>query len=93
MQIQIRTQSPAAGREVAEYARQRLRFWLGRFNGSVRLATVRLNAAGECRITIETAWHSRVVISARHTDLPAAVARAAERAGRAIERQMSLRNN
>jgi len=99
MQIQIRSKNAESTPELQQHIERRLQFALGRFNGRVRLAVVRLQDLNgpkggvdqECALEIHTSWHTRIHIEERDKDVFAAVSRAAERAGRAFERQSRLR--
>lgn len=99
MQIQIRRHNQEADKELTEFVERRLRFSLGRFSGRLRFIVVSLDDLNgprggvdqECRITVHTAWGVEIVIAERGSDSFAAAARAAERAGRSVRRQISLR--
>jgi len=99
MQIQIRKRNLELTSELRGHVERRLQFSLGRFGGRLRSAVVNLEdlnglnggADQECKLTIQTSWRCQIVIEERDADIFAAVARAAERAGRAMERQTALR--
>ena len=99
MQIQIRKRNLELTPELGGHIERRLQFSLGRFGGRLRSALVHLEDLNgpkggvdqECRLTIRTAWRCQIVIEERDADMFAAVARATERAGRAMGRQTALR--
>ncbi len=99
MRIQIRKRNLELTPELASHVDRRLRFSLGRFAGRLRSAVVNLEDVNgprggvdqECKLTIQTNWHSQIVIEERDADMFVAVTRAADRAGRAVGRQTSLR--
>ena len=99
MQIQIRKRNLELTSELGGHIERRLQFSLGRFGGRLRSAVVQLEDLNgpegaldqECKLTLHTDWHRQIVIEERNADIFAAVTRAAERAGRAMERQTSLR--
>jgi len=100
MQIQIRKRNLELTPELGGHIERRLQFSLGRFRSRLRSAVVHLEdlngpkggADQECKLTIYTNWHCQIVIEERDTDMFVAVTRAAERAGRAVERQTALRD-
>ena len=99
MQIQIKQKNIELTPGLLQHIERRLQFALGRFNGRVRLAVVRLQDLNgpkgggdqECALEIHTSWHTRIRIQERDENAFAAVSRAAERAGGAFERQSRLR--
>jgi putative sigma-54 modulation protein len=99
MQIQIRKRNLELTAELGGHIERRLQFSLGRFGGRLRSAVVHLEDLNGpkggvdqlCKLTIQTDWHCQIVIEERDADIFAAIARAAERAGRAMERQTALR--
>lgn len=100
MQIQIRRRNLELTAELSGHIERRLQFSLGRFGNRLRAAVVHLQGLSgppdgveqECKITVHTNWNCQIVVEDRHADVFAAVARAAERAGRAVERQTALRD-
>ena len=99
MQIQIRKHNLELTTELAQHVERQLHFSLGRFNGRVRSVVVGLQDLNgpkggvdqECKLSIRTSWSGQVVVAERNPDIFAAVALAAGRAGRAVERQTRLR--
>lgn len=99
MQIQIRKRNLELTPELIGYVERRLQFSLGRFKRRLRSAQVSLKDVNgpkggvdqTCKITIQTNWHCQIVIDERDADMFAAITRAADRAGRAVERQTTLR--
>ena len=101
MQIQIRKYNLAMSNALREHIERRLNFSLGRFGAWLRTVVVNLHDLNgpkggidqECKLTMRTSWKSEIVIEERDSDVFAAVARAADRAGRAVERQARLRDS
>jgi putative sigma-54 modulation protein len=99
MQIQIRRRNVALTSELHAHIDRRLQFSLGRFRSRLRSAMIHLEDLNgpkggvdqECKLTIHTLWHREIVIEERDVDMFVAVARAAERAGRSVERQTAIR--
>ena len=99
MQIQVRKHNLVMTDALLEHIERRLNFSLGRFGVRLRTVVVNLHDLNgpkggvdqECKLTMRTSWKSEIVIEERDADVFAAVARAADRAGRAVERQASLR--
>jgi putative sigma-54 modulation protein len=98
MQIQVRHHNLELTPKLLEHIHRRLGFALARFSSHVRNVIVRLEdlngpkggVAIECRIELRTAWNSRIRIEERDQDAFVAVARAVERAGRALQRQSNF---
>ena len=98
MQIHIHSRRSAANPAVEEYAHRRLNFALSRFQTKIRQVVMNLEDVNgprggvdqECRIAIRLQWGAQVTVSEREASLHAAIARAAERAGRAVSRQVDL---
>lgn len=84
--------------EHRQYVQRRLGFALGRFAGRIARLTVLLSDVNGprggvdkcCLIRVDAGLPQPVVIRERHADLHAAVALAAERAGRALERKLRI---
>ena len=99
MQVQIRRHGIEASEELNQQVLRRIRFALGRFSTNIRSIGVHLTDTNgprggtdkECRILVNTRSGDPVVIQELNVDIHAAVALAAERAGRAVARQLSLR--
>ena len=97
MQITITDVQQKLCDEMHEFAHRRIQFALSRFAPRIRAVTLVLNdvqsggvPAGmvdeACRIEVELLRCSRVTLTARAGSLQAAVARAVERAARAVAR-------
>ena len=99
MQIQVSNQACEVSPEFIVQVERRIHLALGRFTSRVRSAAVCFFVSSEegrateheCRITIRTEWKTQIRIEEKDSDLFAAVARAADRTGRAVERQTRLR--
>jgi ribosomal subunit interface protein len=95
MHLRLRAQDMTVTRDIEQHVEQRLRFALARFNGAVRSVAALLHPDRDgralCRIEVRTAWNARIETEERDADLFAAISRAAERTGRAVERQTGLR--
>lgn len=99
MRIQIRNQGAQADDQTRHHLERQLLFALGRFQSRIRSVMVRLNDANgpkggvdqECRIAIDAGHRSPIIVSERDSDVRAAIARASDRAARAVARHMSLR--
>ena len=99
MQVQIRCHGIEVSEELNEQLLRRIHFALGRFASNIRSIGVHLTDTNgprggpdkECRVLVNTRSGDPVVIQELNVDIHAAVARAAERAGRAVDRQLSLR--
>ena len=99
MQIQIRKRNLDLTPELVGHIERRLRFSLGRFHARLRSALVQLEDINgpkggvdqRCKLTVMTNWHCQIVVDERDADIFAAVARASDRAARAVERQTALR--
>lgn len=94
--MQIRVHQRNLTPELIEHVERRLRFSLARLSSRVRTATLRLQdldgscGGARCLLEIRTAWNSKVEIHEWDADVCAAVSRAAERAGRTVERQAGI---
>jgi putative sigma-54 modulation protein len=107
MLIQIRTQGIARSAELEAHIDRQLHFALARFSQQIRTIAVHLADLNgprggidrECRVhvvpTKRDGLDSRggLVIEELDRDIYAAIARASERAGRAVSRHVSLRRN
>jgi len=79
-----------------QHASRRLHYALSRFSRRISLVTVRIRGAwgarpgaeGTCRILVNLLREGQVDVEETQPDLHAAVARAAERAGRAVGRAL-----
>ena len=84
--------------ELDGFARRRIYFALARFAGRIRSVAIRLADANgprggmdkHCDILITTGAGRALVVRERQAGFHAAVAMAAERAGRAVARQLDL---
>ncbi len=84
--------------DLEEYARRKLHFSLGRFRNRARSATVQLGDLDgpnggidtECRLEVQTSWNTEIRLEERGGNQFEVVARAAERAGRAVSRPTGL---
>lgn len=100
MQVQIRGGYSHAN-ELNSFVERRLQFALARFSGRIRSTIVRFQDLNgprggvdqECRISIYTYGGTQIVITERSSDVFEAVSRAADRAGRAVGRQVNLKND
>ena len=98
MQIQIKRRGIEHDEELNQHVLRHLHFALGRFAPKVRQVDVLLADAngprggldGECRVIVRTGRGEYVVVEELRKDLYAAVARAADRAGRAVSRHMEM---
>ena len=101
MRVQIRRHHIESCKELDQQILRHMYFALGRFSNDVRSAGVHLTdtngprggADKECRILVNMRSGDPVVIREIDVQIHAAVARAAERAGRAVARQISLRRD
>lgn len=95
MQIRIQPESIAITRELREFTLQRLRFVLGRYRGKVRSAAVRWTgnetSGSECTVVLVMGQGPRIVVAERDRCPRAAAGRATERAGRAVARQIEMK--
>lgn len=98
MRIDVR--STERGQEgLGGYAERRARFAVSRFSPridwvAVRLADINGPRGGvdkECRIVVRLRPHGRVRVIERDASMHAAIARAADRLGRAVAREMARR--
>ncbi len=96
MQLQVRTKNFRLPDEVREQLERRIRFALGRFAGRISLVTVgladlngpRRGTDKQCRLVIRMIPTGKVTIEERHSDIAAAVALAADRAGWNVRREL-----
>ena len=100
--VQVRLQLTAHGipltPDLREYVQRRAHFALGRFTRRIDRISIRLadvNDAGVdldkcCTVRIDAGLAQAVVIRERHDDIRMAVALAAERAARTVERRFRL---
>ena len=99
MRVQIRCHGVEVCEELNEQLLRRIHFALGRFAADIRSIGVHLTGTQgprggpdmQCRIRVNTKSGAPVVIEERNIDIQAAVAWAVERAGRALDRQLSRR--
>jgi len=83
--------------ELMEFARRRIGFALGRFAGRIRTVSVRVTDVNgprggcdkACVVTVDAASPRPITVEERQPKLFAAVALAADRAGRATVRQFN----
>ena len=104
MQIQVRNHCLAKSTELKDHIDRHLQFALGRFAPRIRSITVRLADLNgprggldqECRLLVQLAdrvgmrGRPGIVIEELDSDVFSAVARASERAGRAVARHLRL---
>jgi ribosomal subunit interface protein len=96
MRLDIRGRHLRLTLALQQHVTRRLRFALGRFDGSLRRVVVRVSDVNGprggvdkvCRVHLDVAGRP-ITIDERDQDLYAAIDRAAERAGRATERTLS----
>lgn len=99
MRVQIRRHGIEATEELNQQVLRRIHFALGRFSTNICSIGVHLTDTNgprggpdkECRVLVNTRSGDPVVIQELNVDIHAAVALAAERAGRAVARQLSVR--
>lgn len=97
MQVKIKCHGIASSEELNEQVTRRIGFGLRRFGAKVVTVTVRLSDTNgprggqdkQCRILVKIANGSLVAIEELDADVFVAIARAAERAGRAVGRHLS----
>ena len=96
MQLDIRGRRLALTPAMVDHVARRIRFALGRFDGRVRRVTARIGDVNgprggidkRCRLHVDLGGRP-VTIDELDADLYAAVDRAAERAGRAVQRTLA----
>jgi putative sigma-54 modulation protein len=105
MRLYIRGKKFRVSDDLREHMQLRLGFALGRFGQRIREVTASLADANgprggidkQCRIVVRLVASRKVTIEETGADFMAAIARAAERAGRAVgrelERQRETRTN
>jgi hypothetical protein len=94
MQLTIVDQHDSLNQESREFAERRLRFALSRFSSRIELVSaVVMDLNGPrggvdkfCRITVRMRRLANVQVSSQAAELEACLARAADRAGRAVAR-------
>lgn len=90
MQIRIRPQGSPVTPTLEQHIEQHLHLALARFNGDVKSVTVTVSmderAALTCTLTVRTTWGRPITIRETQPDILAATTRAAQRAGRAVDR-------
>lgn len=99
MRLEIRRRGVKVTEELRAYLRERLRFALGRFARHIDLVRVYLRDANgprggpskKCRIVVELPPRGRTIVTAEDTDILAAIAGAANRAGFAVKRHVKRR--
>ena len=98
MKLQVTSHGIAATDDLQDYVRGRIHFALGRFAGRIKSLSVRLadvnGPRGDvdkcCDIRINAGFRQPLTIRERQGNILAAVARAVDRAERAVQRQLSL---
>ncbi len=93
MRLEIRRRGVVVNEELRDYLRERLRLALGRFGRHIDLVRAYLRDENgprggldkKCRLVVELPRRGRVVVTAAHADVRAAVAAAASRAGFAVK--------
>ena len=101
MRLQIRAKNFQLGDTDREEMERRLHFALGRFGGRISQLTVGLEdlngprggADKRCRLAVRLVPSGKVTIEETQGDVSAAVALAAERAGRAVDRELKRRRD
>ncbi len=99
MKVEIKTRRIAVDAPLRDHITQRLRFVLGRFGDLIASATVRLddpngNRGGvdkQCQLELTLRPSGQVLIRDIDSDLRTVIARAVERASRAVERDVQRR--
>jgi ribosome-associated translation inhibitor RaiA len=98
MRLKLTTQGVELTPDLRERVWRRIHFALGRFSAGIKSVSVRLTDVNGprggvdkcCVVSIQPVMCPAVVIREQHNDVHAAVAIAAERAGRCITRQLHL---
>ncbi|MBK7927147.1 MAG: HPF/RaiA family ribosome-associated protein [Bryobacterales bacterium] len=98
MKLHLTTHGIELTPELREGVLRRLRFALSRFTARIARLTVLLSDANgpsggvdkHCLIRVDAGLPQPVVIRERHENLHAAIASAAERAGRSLERKLRI---
>jgi len=96
MRFQIQGNRISVGEELRDYLDLRLRFALSRFQHRIRSVAVGLKDLNgprggvdkHCRIRVELIPSGSVTVAETDADLRAAIAHAAERAGRTVRRKL-----
>ena len=96
MHLSIVDRDRSASEEVIAFAERRLRFALSRFTTKIEQVSLVMNDVNGprggtdkvCRVTVKLRRTSDVVLTASDADLRSCVARAADRAGRAVSRSI-----
>ncbi len=86
--------------ELEDYVRRRIHFALGRFAGKIKCVSVRLADLNgprgcvdkSCELRVDAGLRQEVIVGERHHNIHAAVAFAAERVDRAVQRQLESAN-
>lgn len=99
MTLRITSRNVVLDERIREFTRRRIHFALGRFTQTIRCVTVRLQDENGtrggvdklCVVSVETAAGQRVLVRETQASVAAAVAAAAERAGRAVARMKTRR--
>lgn len=98
MKLHLATDGIELTPELREGIQRRLGFALGRFSSRIHRLTVFLSDVNgprggvdkHCLVRVDAGLPNPIVIRERHENLHAAVASAAERAGRAVERKLRI---
>jgi len=101
MQVEIRTRKIEVDEALRVHVDRRLRFALGRFGERIARVTVRFDDADgarggvdtRCRIDVALRPSGNVLVEDIDTDLRAVVDRAADRAARAVDRDLQRRRD
>ena len=101
MRLQIRTKNFRLHDADRKEMERRLQFALSRFDGRISQVTVGLadlngprgGADKQCRLVVRLAPSGKVTIEETHANVSAAVALAADRAGRAVGRELKRRRD
>lgn len=98
MRVSITDRSGALDEQLRDFAERRLRFALSRFHSKVQY--VRMVISDEngprggpdkcCRVTVTLRPGGKLTVSSSDVELPACVARAAERMGRRLARAIDM---
>ena len=99
MRIEVRGRQLEDTSDLQRHAERRLRFALGRFTGAVDRVTVRVEDVNgprggvdkRCRLVVALAPRGELIIEDEDADVRRLLDRSADRAGRAVERQLGRR--
>jgi hypothetical protein len=101
MRLLVRRKNVALGEELQDWVEMRMRFAFSRFHARIREIVVTLDDLNgpkggvdkRCRVVVRMAPRGRVAIEEIGADFETAVARAAERGGRTVGRELERRRD